>query len=139
MSSNQSIPNAAATTIGFTVLREGTSSTYWDTTNFKTQNLTAGKYFCWLHLSIESTISSSTAYLQIKRFNSSNVEQAAASDAGAQIEVSSPGISVQGVFNVASGDYIKYTFYQNSGGATTAMYEAGDGSACSAGGFKLIE
>ena len=139
LSSNQSIPNAAATTIGFTVLREGTSSTYWDTTNFKTQNLTAGKYFFWLHLSIESTISSSTAYLQIKRFNSSNVEQAAVSDAGAQIEVSSPGISVQGVFNVASGDYIKYTFYQNSGGATTAMYEAGDGSACSAGGFKLIE
>jgi len=139
LSTNQSIPNAAATTIGFTVLREGTSATYWDTTNFKTQNLTAGKYFVWIHLSMEATVGSSTCYIQIKRFNSSNVEQAAITDAGAQIEISSPGISAQGIFNVATGDYFKYTMYQNSGGATDAIYESGDGATSSAGGFKLVE
>jgi len=29
--------------------------------------------------------------------------------------------------------------YQNSGGSTAAIYESGDGSTSSAGGFKLVE
>ena len=119
-----------------TVLREGTSSTYWDSTNYKTQNLTAGKYYCWMHLSAESDLGASTAYVQIKRFNSSDSEQSAATQAVADIHREN-GMFLAGVFNVSSGDYIKYTMWQNSGSATTQIYEAGDGSTMAGGGFKL--
>ena len=136
LSTNQSIPNSTHTTFGLTVLREGTSSTYWDSSNFKTQNLTAGKYYCWMHLSAESDIGASTAYVQIKRFNSSDSEQSAATQAVADLHKEN-GVFIAGVFNVASGDYIKYTMWQNSGSATTQIYEAGDGSTMAGGGFKL--
>ena len=136
LSANQSIPNSTHTTFALTVLREGTSSTYWDSTNYKTQNLTAGRYYCWMHLSAETDLGASTVYVQIKRFNSSDSEQSAATVAVADLHREN-GVFIAGVFNVASGDYIKYTMWQNSGSATTQIYEAGDGSTMAGGGFKL--
>ena len=136
LSTNQSIPNSTHTTFGLTVLREGTSSTYWDSSNFKTQNLTAGKYYAWFNLTAESDIGASTIYLQIRHFNSSDSQQAAATLAAADFHREN-GAAVVGLFNVSSGDYLDYTFWQNSGSATDQIYEAGDGSTCRGGGFKL--
>ena len=136
LSSNQSIPNSTHTTFALTVLREGTSSTYWDSTNYKTQNLTAGKYYAWFNLTAESDMGASTIYLQIRHFNSSDSQQAAATLAAADFHREN-GAAVVGLFNVSSGDYLDYTFWQNSGSATDQIYEANDGSTCRGGGFKI--
>jgi len=136
LSSNQSIPNSTHTRLAMTVLRASTSSTYWDSTNYKTQNLTAGKYYAWFNLTAESDIGASTIYLQIRHFNSSDSQQAAATLAAADFHREN-GAAVVGLFNVSSGDYLDYTFWQNSGSATDQIYEAGDGSTCRGGGFKL--
>ena len=136
LSSNQSINNSTHTRLAMTVLRANTSSTYWDSTNYKTQNLTAGKYYAWFNLTAESDIGASTIYLQIRHFNSSDSQQAAATLAAADFHREN-GAAVVGLFNVSSGDYLDYTFWQNSGSATDQIYEAGDGSTCRGGGFKI--
>ena len=136
LSSNQSINNSTHTRLAMTVLRASTSSTYWDSTNYKTQNLTAGKYYAWFNLTAESDIGASTIYLQIRHFNSSDSQQAAATLAAADFHREN-GAAVVGLFNVSSGDYLDYTFWQNSGSATDQIYEANDGSTCRGGGFKI--
>ena len=136
LSDNQTINNATHTRLGMTVLRASTSSTYWNSTNHKTQNLPAGKYYAWLNLTAESDIGASTIYLQIRHFNSSDSQQAASTLAAADLHKEN-GAAVTGLFNVSSGDYLDYTFYQNSGSGTNQIYEAGDGSTCRGGGFKI--
>ena len=136
LSSNQSINNSTHTRLAMTVLRANTSSTYWDSTNYKTQNLTAGKYYAWFNLTAETDIGASTIYLQIRHFNSSDSQQAASTLAAADFHREN-GAAVVGLFNIASGDYLDYTFWHNIGSATNQIYEANDGSTCRGGGFKI--
>ena len=136
LSSNQSINNSTHTRLAMTVLRANTSSTYWDSTNYKTQNLTAGKYYAWFNLTAESDIGASTIYLQIRHFNSSDSQQAASTLAAGDFHKEN-GATVVGLFNIASGDYLDYTFWHNIGSATNQIYEANDGSTCRGGGFKI--
>ena len=136
LSSNQSINNSTHTRLAMTVLRANTSSTYWDSTNYKTQNLTAGKYYAWFNLTAESDIGASTIYLQIRHFNSSDSQQAASTLAAGDFHKEN-GAAVVGLFNIASGDYLDYTFWHNIGSATDQIYEANDGSTCRGGGFKI--
>jgi len=136
LSSNQSINNSTHTRLAMTVLRANTSSTYWDSTNYKTQNLTAGKYYAWFNLTAESDMGASTIYLQIRHFNSSDSQQAASTLAAGDFHKEN-GATVVGLFNIASGDYLDYTFWHNIGSATNQIYEANDGSTCRGGGFKI--
>ena len=137
LSADQSISNTTWTKLQFSVDRKNASGSpdYWDNSNYRTQNLTAGDYFAYMNLTFEGSAGSSTAYLSIKRYNSSNVEQQAA--ARAMDQWTKQGHFHGGMFSVASGDYLSYELWQNSGGTVTQLYEAGDGSMCFGGGFKI--
>jgi hypothetical protein len=137
LSSDQSIPNSTMTKLQFNVDRKNASGSpdYWDNSNYRTQNLTAGDYFAYLNLTFEGNAGSSTAYILIKRYNSSNVEQQ--SSGKALDQWTKQGQYHGSIFSVATGDYIAYELWQNSGGTVTQLYEAGDGSLCFGGGFLV--
>jgi hypothetical protein len=137
LSSDQGIPNSTMTKLQFAVDRKNASGSpdYWDNSNYRTQNLTAGDYFAYLNLTFEGNAGSSTAYILIKRYNSSNVEQQ--SSGKALDQWTKVGQYHGSIFSVASGDYIAYELWQNSGGTVTQLYEANDGSLCFGGGFKI--
>ena len=137
LSSDQGIPNSTMTKLQFSVDRKNASGSpdYWDNSNYRTQNLTAGDYFAYLNLTFEGNAGSSTAYILIKRYNSSNVEQQ--SSGKALDQWTKVGQYHGSIFSVASGDYIAYELWQNSGGTVTQLYEANDGSLCFGGGFKI--
>ena len=71
LSADQSISNTTWTKLQFSVDRKNASGSpdYWDNSNYRTQNLTAGDYFAYMNLTFEGSAGSSTAYLSIKRYN----------------------------------------------------------------------
>ena len=88
-----------------------------------------------MNLTFEGSAGSSTAYLYIKRYNSSNVEQQ--SSGRALDQWTKQGYFHGSIFTVATGDYLSYELWQNSGNTLTQLYEAGDGSLCFGGGFLV--
>ena len=137
LSADQSISSNTWTKLQFSVDRKNASGSpdYWDNSNYRTQNLTAGDYFAYMNLTFEGNAGSSTAYLYIKRYNSSNVAQQ--SSGRAVDQWTKQGHYHGSIFTVATGDYLSYELWQNSGNTLTQLYEAGDGSLCFGGGFLV--